>query len=154
MHEIILSSVMDGIDALKSASKGLPNTLLRDINAIHPNAAFADLPKELQAAIAASVRGAFNRLLKEGYSVSQGQQAPARSPAGDRPPRGDRPGGDRPRGDRPRGDRPGGRPPGGARPGAGPGGRRPAGDDKRPPRPGGGGGRPDRGPKPGGPGKR
>ena len=95
MHDIIFSAVADSVDALKRASKGMPNTLLRDINAIHPNAAFADLPPELQAAITASVRSAFNRLLKEGYSVSQGQPAapsrnmPAHRPTnmGRRPPR-------------------------------------------------------------------
>ena len=85
MHDIVFSAVADSIDALKRASKGMPNTLLRDINAIHPNAAFADLPAELQAAITASVRSAFNRLLKEGYSVSQGQPAPVRSPTAHRP---------------------------------------------------------------------
>lgn len=95
MHEIILSAVTDSIEALKSASKGMPNTLLREINSIHPNAAFADLPRELQAAITANVRAAFNRLLKEGYSVAQGQAAPptrthsiSALPSGDRrPPR-------------------------------------------------------------------
>lgn len=99
MHEILVSAVTDTLEALKSASKGMPNTLLRDINAIHPNAAFADLPPELRAAITANVRSAFNRLLKEGYTVSEGRAAPPRSPTphrapGDRrrPPRtGDRP---------------------------------------------------------------
>ncbi len=76
MQEIIFSAVIDSIDALKSASKGMPNTLLRDVNALHANSTFADLPKELQATISASVRGAFNRLLKEGYSVSPAGAAP------------------------------------------------------------------------------
>ncbi|HWH18880.1 MAG TPA: hypothetical protein VNT77_11230 [Allosphingosinicella sp.] len=99
MHEIILSAVTDSIDALKRASRGMPNTLLRDINAIHPNAAFADLPRELQVAIAASVRAAFNRLLKEGYSVSQGRPAPPSpsAPAGRRPQGPGGPGGRPPR---------------------------------------------------------
>jgi hypothetical protein len=78
MQEIIFSAVTDALDALKAASKGVPNALLRDVNAIHANSTFADLPKELQSAISASVRAAFNRLLKEGYSVSQGQAEPAR----------------------------------------------------------------------------
>jgi hypothetical protein len=83
MQEIIFAAVVDSLDALKAASKGVPNTLLRDIGAIHTNSTFADLPKELQATITASVRGAFNRLLKEGYSVAprdavQPQRAPAR----------------------------------------------------------------------------
>ena len=109
MHEIILSAVTESLEALKSASKGMPNTLLRDINAIHPNAAFADLPRELQAVITANVRAAFNRLLKEGYSVSQGQPAPVRAPS----PSGPTPGNRRPRADAPRrdGQRPGQRPP-------------------------------------------
>jgi hypothetical protein len=89
MQEIIFSAVLDAIGGLKAASKGLPNTLLRDINAIHANTTFADLPAELQASITASVRTAFQRLLKEGYSVSAGAPAPSRGP---RPPRdGERP---------------------------------------------------------------
>lgn len=90
MQEIIYSAVLDSLAALKSASKGMPNTLLRDLNAIHANSTFADLPPELQAAITASVRSAFNRLLKEGYSVSHGQPAPPRTPPagrGNGPPR-------------------------------------------------------------------
>ena len=81
MQEIIFSAVLDSLAALKTASKGLPNTLLRDINSIHANTTFADLPKEVQSSIASSVRAAFTRLLKEGYSVSTGQPAPpARGP--------------------------------------------------------------------------
>jgi hypothetical protein len=81
MQEIIFAAVIDSVGALKTASKGLPNTLLRDINAIHANTTFADLPKELQATITGSVRTAFTRLLKEGYSVSTGQPpAPRASP--------------------------------------------------------------------------
>lgn len=122
MHDIILSAVMDAVDALKAASKGLPNTLLRDINAIHANTAFDDLPPELRTAIASSVRSAFNRLLKEGYSVSSGKPAPPPSPAAGRHPGGDRRpgagGGER---------RPGPRPPGGRGP-------RPPGRGSRPPR--------------------
>lgn len=102
MHDIILSAVTDAIDALKAGSKGLPNNLLRDLNAIHANAAFQDLPPELRNAITNSVRGAFNRLLKEGYSVSSGKPA---APASAPPPR-------RPTGER----RPSSRPPGGLRP--------------------------------------
>lgn len=113
MHEIILSAVRDSLDALKSASKGVPNTMLRDINAIHANAALDDLPRELQAAISASVRSAFNRLLKEGYSVSQGAPAPMRGPAPNRNPAPHRPGG---AGRRP--PRPGGKPPRGPRSGS------------------------------------
>jgi hypothetical protein len=111
MQDIVTAAVIDGIQAMKAASKGLPNNLLRDLNAIHANTAPADLPAELQAAIQASVRAAFTRLLKEGYSVSPGQPAPGRT---ERPVRreGERPAGprgapgakDRPSG--PRGPRP------------------------------------------------
>lgn len=79
MQEILFSAVIDGIVALKAASKGMPNTLLRDLNAIHPNATFADLPKELQAAITASVRSAFTRLMKDGYTVTSSELAPPRA---------------------------------------------------------------------------
>ncbi len=107
MQEIIYAAVVDSLDALKAASKGVPNTMLRELNAIHPNATFADLPKELQAAITASVRGAFNRLLKEGYSVAPRDAAPPRPPIDRRVPEGARP--SAPRGPRgpsrgPRGD--------------------------------------------------
>ncbi len=137
MQDILYAAVIDGIVALKAASKGLPNTLLRDLNAIHGNTTYADLPAELQASVAASVRSAFTRLLKEGYSVSSGQAAPSRGPAprrdGGGPPRGDRPppvrrGGDRPPRTRPEegdGQKPvrrGGRPPRGSKP-RGPGGK-------------------------------
>ena len=74
MQSVIFSAVLDAIAALKSASGGLPNQLLRDVQAIHPNVTFADLPKGLQDAIAASTRGAFTQLLKEGYAVGPRQQ--------------------------------------------------------------------------------
>ena len=56
MQSIVFSAVLDAVAALKSASGGLPNQLLRDVQAIHANVTFADLPKELQDAIAASTR--------------------------------------------------------------------------------------------------
>jgi hypothetical protein len=122
MQEIIFSAVIDAVQALKTASKGLPNTLLRDINAIHANVTLADLPDELQAAIASNVRAAFTRLLKDGYSVMPGRGTPERRvppPApvvgrGERRPPSNRPGGPKPAG------------PGGHKP-AGPGGRPPQG---------------------------
>lgn len=132
MQEIVYAAIVDALTALKAASKGVPNTLLRDINAIHANSTFADLPKELQDAIAASVRGAFTRLLKEGYSVSTGAPAPPRRdppqvPRGPRAPHRGGPRREGPSGPRregpggPRRDGPGGpRPPrGGGRPGGG-----------------------------------
>ncbi len=122
MQEIVFAAVLDGIGALKTASKGLPNTLLRDLNAIHPNTTFADLPPELQAAITASVRTAFTRLLREGYNVAPAGSTPPPRPQ--RPPREGGGGGERPRG------RPQPRP----------------GEGRKPPRPG--GGRPGRKPPP------
>lgn len=77
MNEILVAAVADAIVALREASKGVPNLVLRDIGAIHANTAPADLPEAVQASIRASVREAFNRLLREGYSVS-----PASAPAG------------------------------------------------------------------------
>lgn len=112
MQEILISTALDSIMALKAASKGLPNNLLRDLNAIHANTTFADLPPELQAAITAGVRTAFTRLLKEGYSVAPGRPEPsrdARPPQRDgRPPQRDA----RPPAGRPQ-RRPDGRGPGG-----------------------------------------
>lgn len=102
MQSIIFSAVLDGLAALKRASGGLPNQLLRDVQAIHPNVTFQDLPKELQAAIAESTRSAFTQLLKDGYAVGPRQQmqqtrpldrVPERQRPGDRrgPPRGPAP---------------------------------------------------------------
>lgn len=134
MQEIIFSAVIDSIQALKTASKGLPNTLLRDLNAIHANVTLADLPDEVQAAIATNVRAAFTRLLKEGYSVMPGRGTPERRPPPAAPVVG--------RGQRrppAAGPRPGGRPgsgPGGpgGRPSGGPGGR-PGGSGRGPAKP-------------------
>jgi len=124
MQSIIFSAVLDGLAALKRASGGLPNQLLRDVQAIHANVTFADLPKELQDQIAESTRTAFTQLLKEGYAVGPRQQMQQSRPM-DRVPERQRP--DRrgpPRGPRrpageggdrgPRG--PGGGPSGGGRP--------------------------------------
>jgi hypothetical protein len=102
MQSIIFSAVLDALAALKRASGGLPNQLLRDVQAIHPNVTFADLSKELQDQIAESTRTAFTQLLKEGYAVGPRQQmqqtrpmdrVPERQRPTDRrgPPRGPRP---------------------------------------------------------------
>ena len=100
-----------------------------------PNVTFADLPKELQDAIAASTRSAFTQLLKEGYAVGPRQQMQATRPM-DRVPERDR-----------RAQRPPHRPPrpGPARPAAARR-RRPA--RKGPRGPGGPGGGPSRPRKP------
>lgn len=101
MQSIIFSAVLDALAALKRASGGLPNQLLRDVQAIHPNVTFADLPKELRDQIAESTRTAFTQLLKEGYAVGPRQQmqqsrpmdrVPERQRPSDRrgPPRGPR----------------------------------------------------------------
>ena len=66
MQSIVFSAVLDAVQALKSASRGMPNQLVRDLQAIHPNVTFGDLPKELQDAIVESTRAAFTQLLKEG----------------------------------------------------------------------------------------
>ena len=119
MHDVVLAAVLDGVAALRASSGGMPNNLLRNLNAIHANTTFGDLPKELQDAINASVRAAFNKLLKEGYSVTSGSAPPPRPQSrpmrdsGSRPPRrsppsGGKPGGGRPEGKGPR--TPGGKP--------------------------------------------
>ena len=92
MQSVIFSAILDALAALKRASGGLPNQLLRDVQAIHPNVTFADLPKELQDAIAESTRAAFTQLLKEGYAVGPRQQMQQsrpmdRVPERTRPPR-------------------------------------------------------------------
>jgi len=119
MQSIIFSAVLDGLAALKRGSGGLPNQLLRDVQAIHPNVTFADLPKALQDQIVESTRTAFTQLLKEGYAVGPRQQMQASRPMDRVPERSrDRPGDRRgpPRGPRhPSND-------GGKGPGRGPGG--------------------------------
>jgi hypothetical protein len=116
MQSIIFSAVLDAVESLKATSKGLPNQLVRDLQSIHPNTTFADLPKELQDAIAASTRAAFSQLLKEGYAVGPRQEQVSRplDRVPERQRRDIRPGGPdrRPRGPggpakRPEGDGPG-----------------------------------------------
>jgi hypothetical protein len=121
MQSIIFSAVLDALAALKRASGGLPNQLLRDVQAIHPNVTFADLPKELQEQIVETTHSAFTQLLKEGYAVGPRLQLQQSRPI-DRVPERDRRG--PPRGPA-EGHRRGGRPPKGGgpdRPGGGPGG--------------------------------
>ena len=89
MQSIIFSAVLDAVAALKRASGGLPNQLLRDVQAIHANVTLADLPKELQDQIAESTRAAFAQLLKEGYAVGPRQQVQPTRPM-DRVPERDR----------------------------------------------------------------
>ena len=128
MQSIVFSAVLDAIAALKRASGGLPNQLLRDVQAIHPNVTFADLPKALQDQLAESTRTAFTALLKEGYAVGPRQDMQATRPM-DRVPERQRPSNDR-RGP-PRGPRRG--PPSGEGPNRGP--RGPGGGPSRPRKP-------------------
>jgi len=119
MQSVLFSAILEGLAALKRASGGLPNQLLRDVQAIHPNVTFADLPKELQDSIAESTRSAFTQLLKEGYAVGPRQQMQQSRPM-DRVPERDRRGPPRGPGGPP--VRRGGRPPkggGGGTPGGG-----------------------------------
>ncbi len=116
MQSIVFSAILDAVQALKKASGGLPNQLLRDVQAIHPNVTFSDLPKELQDAIVESTRTAFTQLLKEGYAVGPREQMRQSRPM-DRVPERDRRPSPRPatgvrRGGRPPRD-PNGRGPGG-----------------------------------------
>jgi hypothetical protein len=123
VRSVLFSAVIDAIEALRASSKGLPNNMLRDLQSIHRNTAFEDLPREVQESIAQSVRSAFGELLKEGYAVGP-RAAIQQSRPMDRVPERQRGGpGDR-RGP-PRGPRrgPGGGPrqrPGGKGPGKGP----------------------------------
>ena len=109
MQSIIFSAVLEAMEALKRGSGGLPNQLLREVQAIHRNVTFADLPKELQDQIVESTRAAFTQLLKEGYAVGPRQQMQQSRPI-DRVPDRDRRG--PPRGPS-QGHRRGGRPPSG-----------------------------------------
>lgn len=98
MHDVIAAAVVDAVGALKSGAGNLPNTILRDLGAIHANTAVADLPEAVRKAIENSVREAFTKLLREGYQVSSGTQSqrpsgpprdrvPSRAPGGRPPPR-------------------------------------------------------------------
>jgi hypothetical protein len=105
LQEIIFSAVVDAVVALKDASKGVPNLVLRDLNAIHANTAFADLPEPVRNAVAASVRSAFNQFKKEGYTIADANSVrpagprpggPGAHSGGPRPPSGGAPRGPRP----------------------------------------------------------
>lgn len=89
MQSILLSAVIDALEAMKAASKGVPNLMIRDLQTVHRNSTFADLPKAVQDSIAQSVRAAFTQLLKEGYSVGP-KQAVQQSRPLDRVPERDR----------------------------------------------------------------
>lgn len=124
MQSVLLSAVIDALEAIKAASGGVPNNMLRDLQSVHRNTTFADLPKAVQDSIAQSVRAAFTQFLKEGYAVGP-KQAVQQSRPMDRVPERDRrtpqdrrdfrkgpgrrgPGNGKPGGGRPGGGRPGG----------------------------------------------
>ena len=124
MQEILFATVVDAMGALRDSAGGLPNRMIGALGAIHANTAHADLPKELQDAMAESTRSAFTQLLKEGYAVGPRQQMQQSRPL-DRVPERQRPNDRRgpPRGPT-QGHRRGGRPPkggggGGGEPGGG-----------------------------------
>lgn len=82
VRSILFSAITNAVEALKASSGGLPNNLLRHLQSIHRNSAFADLPKEVQESIAQSVHSAFGELLKEGYVVApRDAVSPRRPPA-------------------------------------------------------------------------
>ena len=116
MQSVILSAVIDALEAMKAASKGVPNLMLRDLQSVHRNTTFADLPKPIQDSIAQSVRAAFTQLLKEGYAVGP-KEAVQQSRPLDRVPERDRRG--------PQGRRDFRKGPGRRGPGGGPGGKGP-----------------------------
>ncbi|MCL6682722.1 hypothetical protein [Sphingomonas alba] len=78
VRSVLFSAVIDAIEALRASSKGLPNNMLRDLQSIHRNTAFEDLPKEVQDSIVQSVRSAFGELLKEGYAVGPRNEVQSR----------------------------------------------------------------------------
>ena len=82
MHDVIVSAVLDAVAAFRQAAGGVPNALVRDIGAVHPNTTLADLPEPVRAAVAASVRAAFTRLQKEGYAVAPAATARSLSTSG------------------------------------------------------------------------
>ncbi|MEQ7872670.1 hypothetical protein ABDK56_01500 [Sphingomonas sp. ASV193] len=124
MQGILFSALVDAIAAAKAAAGGVPNVMLRDLQSLHPNTAFADLPRPLQDSIRESVRSAFAQLLKDGYVVGpkgtvqtsrpldrvpererrdpgdrrDNRRTPGRRGPGTPGPRGPRPGGGGPRG--------------------------------------------------------
>ena len=93
MTDVIFSAVLDAVEGFKSAAKGVPNALARDLSAVHRNTTSADLPAEVRAAMEESVRQAFARLRREGYTVAAADatRAPPPRPRPAGPPRGQGP---------------------------------------------------------------
>lgn len=80
VRDVINAAIVDAIVALKDASQGLPNALMRDLAAIHANTAFGDLPLAVQKAVAFSVRDAFSKLQKNGYVVAEAKSVLSAAP--------------------------------------------------------------------------
>lgn len=79
VQNVINAALVDAIVALKEASQGLPNALVRDLASIHANTAFDDLPPAVQKSVAASVRNAFSQLQKDGYVIAEAKSVLASS---------------------------------------------------------------------------
>lgn len=91
VNEALTAAVLDAVAAWKASAGGLTNVLARELGAVHVNATAADLPPAVRAALAASVRDTFQRLLKEGYTISKGgAPTPAPRPVATTVPRGGR----------------------------------------------------------------
>ena len=94
MQDVLIDAIVEAIEALKAGSGGLPNQLLRDVQAIHRNAAYADLPKALQDSVSQSVRRGppqDRRFVRKGPG-RRGNDRPGGGGPG-KGPRGPRPGG-------------------------------------------------------------
>lgn len=70
MQNVMFSAVLETVTAMKQSVNNAPNMLLRDINSIHANSTFEDLPKPVQDAIKDSARNAMLSFRKEGYSIT------------------------------------------------------------------------------------
>lgn len=70
VQDALFSAIIDAVMAVKNDAKGMPNTVLREVNAMHANSTFADLPEHVQKSIRESTKSTLNRLRKEGFSVT------------------------------------------------------------------------------------
>jgi hypothetical protein len=68
VQEALFSSLIEAVTALKAG--GTPNTILRDLSAIHANTSMDSLPDGVQKALQAGVRDTMARLQKEGYVIA------------------------------------------------------------------------------------
>jgi hypothetical protein len=70
IQEALFASLCDAIMAFRDGSGGIPNVLLRELTAVNVNATMDTLPEGVQRAIRASAHNMFNRLAREGYSIT------------------------------------------------------------------------------------